>query len=103
VGDVVFDAEASYLLAGEVGSIVRDDSVGNPVAAYYVLLEELDNLLPADLRDQYCLNPLGKVVGGDQQETQLRLCSWEKSDYVQSPLHEGPRVAQGVEVRARPA
>ena len=48
MGDVVFDAEASYLLAGEVGSIVRDDSVGNPVAAYYVLLEELDNLLPSD-------------------------------------------------------
>jgi len=66
VGDVVFGAEASYLLAGEVGSVVGDDSVGNFEAAYYVLPEELNNLLPTDLGEQYCLNPLGKVVGGNQ-------------------------------------
>jgi len=66
VGDVVFGAKAGYLLAGEVGSIVGDDSVGNPEVVYYVLLEELDNLLPADLGERYCLNPLGKVVSGGQ-------------------------------------
>ena len=66
MGNVVFGAEAGYLLAGEVGSIIRDDGVGNPEVAYYVLPEKLDNLLPADLREQYCLNPLGKVVVGHQ-------------------------------------
>jgi len=65
VGDVVFGAKAGYLLAGEVGSVVGDDSVGNPKAAYYVLPGELDNLLTADLGERCCLNPLGKLVGGD--------------------------------------
>jgi len=67
MGDIVFDTEAGYLLTSKVGSIVKDDSVGNPKTAYYVLPEKLDNLLPADLGEQYCLNSLGKVVGGDQQ------------------------------------
>ena len=65
MGDVVFGTEAGYLLVGEVGSVVGDDSVGNPEAAYYVLSEELDNFLSADLEKRYCLNPLGKVVGSD--------------------------------------
>ena len=59
MGDDVFGAETGYLLAGEIESVVGDDSVGNPEVAYYVLPEELDNLLPADLREWYCLNPLG--------------------------------------------
>ena len=66
MGDIVFDTEAGYFLTGKVGSIVRDDSVRNPKTTYYILLEKLDNLLPADLGEQYCLNSLGKVVGGDQ-------------------------------------
>ena len=31
---VVFGAEAGYFFAGEVGSVVEDDSMGNPEAAY---------------------------------------------------------------------
>ena len=54
----------SWLLAGEIGSVILDDSVGNPEATYYVLSEELDNLLPADLGEQHCLDPFGEVVGG---------------------------------------
>ena len=63
--DIIFGAEAGYLFAGEVGSIVGYDSVGNPEAAYYILQKKLDNLLPADLEERYCLNPLSKVVGRD--------------------------------------
>ena len=44
--NVVFSAEAGYLLAGEIGSVVEDDSVGNLEATYYVLPEELDNCCP---------------------------------------------------------
>ena len=61
---VVFGTEAGYLFAGEVGSVVGDDSVVSHVVAYYVLPEELDNLLHADFGERYCLNLLGKVVGG---------------------------------------
>ena len=64
MGDTVFGTEAGYLLAGEISFVVGDDSLGNPEATYYVLPEELDNLLPADLGERYCLNLLGKVVGG---------------------------------------
>jgi len=66
LGDVVFGAEAGHLLAGEIGFVVGDDSVGDPEATYYVLLEELSNLLPADLGERHCLDLFGKGVGGCQ-------------------------------------
>ena len=66
MGDVIFGTEAGYLLAGEVGSIVGDDSVGNPEAMYYVLPEEFDNMLLADFGEWYCLDLLGKVADGHQ-------------------------------------
>ena len=64
VGDIVFGIEADYLLAGKIYFIFRDECVGNPEAAYYVLPEELDNFAATDLRERHCLNPLGKVDSG---------------------------------------
>jgi len=64
VDDVVFGAEAGHLLAGEIRPVVRDDSVRDPEATYYVLLEELDNMLPADLGERHCLDPFGEENGG---------------------------------------
>ena len=58
MGDLVLGAEAGYLLAGKVCSIVRD-GVGEPEAIHYVLPEELDNLLGGEVR--YLFNPW-KVV-----------------------------------------
>jgi len=51
MGDVVIDAEAGHLLASKISSIVGDDSMGDPEAAYYVLPEELNNLPPTDFED----------------------------------------------------
>ena len=62
--DVVLSAETGHLLAGEISSVIGDDSVRDSEATYYVLSEKLDNLLPANLRERYCLDPFGKVVGG---------------------------------------
>jgi len=64
-GDVVFGVEVGHLLAGKISTVIRD-SVGDPEATYYVLPEGLDNLLSTDLRERYCLNPFGKIVGGYQ-------------------------------------
>jgi len=64
VGNVVFGTETGHLLAGEISSVIGDDSVRDSEATYYVLSEKLDNLLPANLRERYCLDPFGKVVGG---------------------------------------
>jgi len=67
MGNVVLGTKAGHLLADEISSVVRDDSVGNSEAAYYVLPVELHNLLPADLREWYCLEsfwlPVGNVTG----------------------------------------
>ena len=66
MGNVIFGTEAGYLVTGEIGSVIEDDRVGNPKVTYYILLERLDNLLPTDLRERYCLNPLVKVVSSHQ-------------------------------------
>ena len=65
----------------------------------YVLLEELD-LLPSDFQERYYLDPFGEVVGGHQQELQMRLYLEKWSNYVQSLLLERPRIVQGMEVSA---
>jgi len=39
------------LLVGEVHSVVGDNGVAKLEALYYVLPEELDNLLPGDFRE----------------------------------------------------
>ena len=61
--DVVFGTDVGHLLAGEISSVVRDDGVGDPDVTYFVLPEELDNLLPANLRKWHRLDPFGEVIG----------------------------------------
>ena len=50
MGDV-FGAEAAYLLAGEISSVVGDDCVRDSEATHYVLPEEFDNLLPTNFEE----------------------------------------------------
>ena len=62
--DFILATEIHHLSAGEVRSIVRNNVVGEPKVAYYVLPQELDNLLPGDFREWRCLDPFGEVVHG---------------------------------------
>jgi len=62
MGDLILGAEAGYLFADKVRSIIGDDGVGEPEATPYVLPEKLDNLLPGDFGERHCLNPFGEVV-----------------------------------------
>ena len=62
--DVVFGAETGHLLAGEISSVVRDECVRNSEETNYVLPEQLDNLLPTNFEERYCLDLFAKVVGG---------------------------------------
>jgi len=64
MGDFVFGAKVGYLLAGEFCSVIRGDSVGESKVAHYVLSEEIDNLLPVDIGESYCLNPFGEIICG---------------------------------------
>ena len=54
---------ASFLL---VKLILLSEMIVWGIPKRHTMLEKLDNLLPANLRERYCLNPLGKVVSGDQ-------------------------------------
>ena len=57
MGDLVLGAEADYLLAGKVRSVVGD-GVEEPEATHYVLLEELDNQLFGDFGEWYRLGSI---------------------------------------------
>ena len=57
------------MLAGEISSVVGDDGVGDPDVTYFVLPEELDNLLPANLRKRHRLDSFGEVVGAYLEKT----------------------------------
>ena len=48
VGDLILRAEADYLLACKVCSVVGDNVVGVFEATHDVLLKQLDNLLSSD-------------------------------------------------------
>jgi len=66
MGDVVLGAETGHLVAGEISTIVGDNSVEDLEATYYVLPEKLDNLLLADLGERHCLDSFDEVVGDYQ-------------------------------------
>ena len=46
--DFVLVTETRHFLADEVHSVIGNNGVGEPKAAYYVLPKELVNLLPGD-------------------------------------------------------
>jgi len=57
------------LFASEVHSVVGNNGVGEPKAAYYILPQERDNLLPGYFREWCCLDLFGEVVGGYEEES----------------------------------
>ena len=63
--DLVLRAKATHLRAREVGFIVEDDGMKMPKAAYDILPEEFDNLLPCDIRERYHFYLFCEVVYDD--------------------------------------
>ena len=62
MGNLVLSTEASYLLAGEVRPIVRDNGVREPKATYDILPKESDYLLSCDIGEWHRFYSLGEVV-----------------------------------------
>ena len=77
-GDIVLETETHHLLTRKVG-LIAGDGVRKPEVAHNILQEELDNLLPCDIRERYCFHPLSEVVCGHQQESELRQRSGDLS------------------------
>ena len=67
--DFVLVTETCHLLVGKVCSIIRDNGMGEPNAAYYILPKKFDNLLFSDFGEQHCIDPFGEVVSGYQEES----------------------------------
>ena len=53
MGDLVLGAEAGYLLASKVRSVIRDDGVGEAEMTHHVLPQGLDNLLSGSWIDLF--------------------------------------------------
>jgi hypothetical protein len=66
-------AEFQEPFAGELGTIVRDDAVGNPKAMNDVG-EEQHGLLRSDVGNGTSLDPLGKHVNGDEKVGEAPSC-----------------------------
>ena len=72
-----------------------------PEATNDVLPKELFYLLSCDLGEWHCLYPLGKVVGGYQEEPELRE-SLQERPTTSSPHYKGPGAVKSVKVPAWP-
>ena len=99
--NLILRAEADYLLASKVYPVVEDNGVRESEVTHGVLSKKLDNLLTSDFGEWHHFDPFSEVVGGYQQEPQLRLCSGEWTNHIQSPLHEEPRTLQNVKIITR--
>src|SRR3954469_11088385 len=64
--DVVFLAELGHGSFGEVGAVVRDDAIWEPVAIYE-LAQEFSGGLPIAFPDWFVLHPLCEFVDRDQE------------------------------------
>ena len=65
----VLAIETRHLFASEVHSVVENNGVGKPKAAYYILPQEHNNLLPGYFGEWCCLDLFGEVVSGYEEES----------------------------------
>jgi hypothetical protein len=93
--DVMIIAEFQEPFVGELGAVVRDDVVGNPKAMDDVGEEQRD-LLRSDVGNGTGLDPLGKLVNGDEQVGAAPSCSLQGSDQVKPPNGERPCDGNGL-------
>ena len=101
MGDLILAAEVRRMLACEVGFIVGDNGMRKPEVINNVLQHEFHYLLSFDFGEWHRLYPLGEVVGGYREESELGQSSWERAHYIEPLLHEGPGVLRSVKVFAQ--
>ena len=76
----------------QVRTVVSNNSVGDTIPAYEVLLDEASNHILCNKGEGSCFDPLGKVVNGHQNETvAIGRCRLDLSNNVASPHSEWPR------------
>ena len=87
--DILLFAEGPEFFGCEVGSIVRDDAIGNP-EAIYDRLNEIDCCSGSRTCDGYWFNPLGELVDCYQE-----MCVSSLGGFSERPDHIEPHWAKG--------
>jgi hypothetical protein len=87
--DVMVVAEIQKLLTGELGVVVHDDAVRYPKAMDNVG-EKQHDLFRIDAGNGAGLDPLRKLVNGDEQVGEALGCSLQGFDQVEPPNGERP-------------
>jgi hypothetical protein len=79
-----------------LGAIIRDDAVGHPKAVYDVGEKE-HSLLRLDAGDRTGLDPLGKLVNGNEQVGEAASCPFQGFDKVEPPNSKRPCDGNGLQ------
>jgi hypothetical protein len=87
--DVMVVVEIQKLITGELGVVVRDDAVRYPKAMDNVGEKQHDLFRP-DASNGEDLDPLGKLVNGDEQVGEALSCSLQGFDQVEPPNSKWP-------------
>lgn len=74
----------------ELGTVIRNDRVGNTETAADVLPDEPLDPVGIDLYKRLSFDPLGVIVDGDYDVLVLALDHWKWSDQVESPHRPDP-------------
>jgi hypothetical protein len=87
--DLLFIIEVDKCTSHELGVVVYDDRVHDPIPVYD-LLDEHDYRLRASHSYEFRLDPLGKLVDHEKQVIKASGGGLEFPDEVESPNGEGP-------------
>jgi hypothetical protein len=87
--DLLFIIEVDKHASHELGAILGNDHVHDPILVYN-LLDELNRSLRANRSYKFGLNPLGELVNHDKQVIKAPEGRREFPDEVESPNGEGP-------------
>ena len=90
IGDPIASAELPEYWCVELSTIVTDKNPGYAEPTEDVSYHEGLYLLLGYGGQRFSLGPLGEVVYGKNDELDLTLCHWERSDQVDAPLSEYP-------------
>ena len=101
VPDTEVVAKFTESSAVKLQPVIRYKGVWNPEPSDYILPYKFLHIYVPDIGQSLCLCPFGEVINGYQNKSSIARCSGKRSEYVQPPLHEGPRTTNRVQMSDR--
>ena len=74
------------------------ERLGKLEAVYIIFSEELNNLLPCNVREWQFFHSLSEIVYSHRQESDLKQCTGKRTCHIKPPLHEELGTLQSVDV-----